>query len=84
MKDIFLLMALSAILFSSCGNKSSKNTDSHTHEDGTEHVNHDNSEISPKQELFEVEIDSITVEKDSLKSEQKTEHSHDGGHKHKH
>lgn len=85
MKNIFLTIAIIAILFSSCRNNSSKKTDTHIHDDGTEHVNHDNStEKMPKQELFEVKVDSLTFKKDSLKSEHETEHSHDGGHKHKH
>lgn len=85
MKNIFFTIAICAILFSSCRNTSSKKTDTHIHDDGTEHVNHDNNtEKTPKQELFEVEIDSLTIEKDSLKSERKTEHSHEGGHKHTH
>ena len=85
MKNIFFTIAIFAILFSSCRNKSSKQTDTHIHDDGTEHINHDISEEKmPKQELFEVEIDSLTIEKDSLNKDQETEHSHDGGHIHKH
>ena len=85
MKKTFLSIFLLAILVGSCGDKSSKNSNTHTHEDGTEHVNHDTTmEKAPEQEVFEVEIDSSAVEKNSLKSKQETEHSHDGGHKHKH
>lgn len=84
MKNSLLLMAFFVILFSGCATNTSKNADTHTHEDGTEHENHKHSEISPEQELFEVEIDSMAVENDSLKTEQNTEHTHAGGHKHKH
>ena len=62
-----------------------KKTDTHTHEDGSEHVNHDATpEVAPEQEVFEIESDSLTVENDSLKSEHETEHSHEDGHGHKH
>ena len=85
MRNIFFTIAICAILFSSCHNNSSKKTDTHLHEDGTEHINHDNSEEKmPKQELFEVEADSLTIKNDSLNSDQKMEHSHDDGHIHKH
>lgn len=85
MKNIFFTIAIFAILLGSCPNKSPKQTDTHIHDDGTEHINHDNSEeVMPKQELFEVEIDSLTIKKDSLNSDPETEHSHDGVHKHKH
>ncbi|KAF0129220.1 MAG: hypothetical protein FD155_2709 [Bacteroidetes bacterium] len=85
MKHIIFTLAIFAILLSSCRNNSSKTTDTHMHDDGKEHVNHDNKEEkTPQQELFEVEIDSLTTKKDSLNSDQETEHSHDDGHKHKH
>lgn len=85
MKNIFLTIAIFAILLSSCRNNAPKQTDTHIHDDGTEHINHDNSEEKmPEQELFEVEIDSLTIKKDSLNRDKETEHSHDGGHTHKH
>lgn len=85
MKNILFAIAIFAISLSSCGNKSTKETGTHTHDDGTVHENHNHgSEEMPEQELFEVQIDSLSNEKDSLKSEDKTEHSHDGGHKHTH
>ena len=85
MKNIFFTIAIFAILLGSCRNNSAKKTDTHIHDDGTEHINHDNNEEKmPEQELFEVEIDSLTIKKDSLNSDQETEHSHDGVHKHKH
>ena len=85
MKNILSAIAIFAILLSSCQNNSSKQTDTHIHEDGTEHINHENSaETTPKQELFEVENDSLTIEKDSLNSKAGKMHSHDDGHEHKH
>ncbi len=87
MKNIFFTIAMSAILLSSCGNDTNKKTDMHTHEDGSEHVNHDNAfNEAPEQELFEIEHDSISAKKDTLKSDAKKEHSHshEGGHEHKH
>ena len=51
MKKTFLSIFLLAILVGSCGDKSSKNSNTHTHEDGTEHVNHDTTmEKAPEQE----------------------------------
>ena len=80
-------MAISAILLSSCGNDSNKKTDMHTHEDGSEHVNHGNTfNGAPEQELFDVEHDSISAKKDTLKCEHEKEHTHahGGGHEHRH
>lgn len=85
MKNTFLLLALVAILISSCVNKHSKNTDTHVHEDGTEHVNHDNSsEKMPQQESFEVITDSLSNGNDTIKKTLKKEHSHGHGHTHTH
>lgn len=85
MKNIFYTIAILIILLSSCRNKSNKNSDTHVHEDGTEHVNHENNSVTtPKQESFEVEIDSLTIEKDTLKSEHEKAHSHEDGHEHTH
>lgn len=85
MKNILYTIAILLIILSSCVNKSNKNTDTHIHEDGTEHVNHESGSVTtPKQESFEVEIDSLTIIKDTLKSEHETEHSHEDGHEHTH
>jgi len=85
MKTIFLAIAISAFVFSSCRHNSSESSDTHTHEDGTVHSNHSHShseEDMPQQEVFEVEIDSLSQKTDSMK--QQVEHSHNGGHTHKH
>lgn len=87
MKNIFFTVAIIVILLSSCRNKSNNKSDTHVHDDGTEHVNHDNDPVNaPVQESFEVDIDSLHLEKDTLKNEHETEHSHshEGGHEHTH
>lgn len=85
MKNIFLTVAVLVILLSSCGINSNKKTDTHTHEDGTEHINHDNGSVeAPEQEVFEMEKDSLSTKNDTLKSDHEKEHSHshEDGHKH--
>lgn len=85
MKNIFLTVTISIILLSSCGVNSTKKVDAHIHEDGTEHTNHDNSSVTtPKQELFEIENDTLSNENETLKNEHEKEHSHshEDGHKH--
>lgn len=87
MKNIFFIMAISAILFTSCENNSTRKTETHKHEDGSEHVNHNNtSNVAPEQELFDIDNDSLSIKNDTLKSEHEKEHSHshEGGHEHKH
>jgi hypothetical protein len=87
MKNLFFAIAASAFLFSSCVNNSEKKTNIHKHDDGSQHVNHDATpDISPEQEVFELKGDSLTVEKDTIKSKAKKEHSHahEGGHEHAH
>lgn len=89
MKNIFVAIAMAAfaILFSSCGNNPDKKTNTHTHDDGSEHINHDNShEALPEQEVFELESDSLPVKKDTLNIEHQEEHthSHEDGHEHSH
>lgn len=87
MKNIFFTIAIFIILLSSCRNKSNRKTNTHIHDDGTEHIDHENGSVAtPKQELFELEFDSLHIEKDTLNSEHETEHSHshEGGHEHTH
>lgn len=87
MKNIFFAIVASAILFSSCGNNSEKKTNTHMHDDGSEHVHHDAApDVAPEQEVFELESDSLTVKNDTIKCEAKKEHSHslEGGHEHAH
>ena len=73
MKKILFILAVTTILFSSCGSRANENTDSHTHEDGTVHSDHQNSsDTIPEQEVFEVQEESDH------------EHSHEEGHEHQH
>lgn len=81
------------MVLSSCTNSSNKEMDTHTHEDGAVHTNHndDAAESTPNQEVFEVSKDSIQIKNDSLKTDSlKTKikaehtHSHEGGKEHKH
>ncbi len=83
MKKIFFTILFFAILFISCDNNSK--VDTQTHDDGSVHNNHTHdSEEMPKQESFEVESDSLSTKKDSATDKHKKEHSHAGGHTHKH
>jgi len=92
MKNIFIIIAVFAMIFGSCANSSNKKTDTHTHDDGAVHTNHSNAtESTPNQEVFEVSKDSIQIKKDSLttdslKTKIKAEqsHSHEDGKEHKH
>lgn len=89
MKNIFFAITLAAfiIIFISCGNIADKKTNTHTHDDGTEHNNHNHAyEAEPEQEVFELKGDSLPTEKDTLMNEHKNEHSHthEDGHEHTH
>ncbi len=84
-KLLFVLMVL-AITVSSCGSRTNEKTDTHTHDDGSQHTNHNEStDEAPKQELIEIH-DSVQSEKDTLinKHESDHEHSHETGKEHKH
>ncbi|MCU4177329.1 hypothetical protein [Carboxylicivirga sp. N1Y90] len=53
MKNLFLVLAVMALVFSSCGNKEKKQDEgTHTHEDGTVHEAH--AADAANQEAFEV------------------------------
>jgi len=88
MKKIFFAIVASAFLFSSCGNSADKKTNTHTHEDGSEHINHDNNthDEAPEQEVFELNSDPLHTEKDTMKSKHESahSHSHEDGHEHTH
>ena len=64
MKKLFIAAIAASFLFASCGKKSEG---THTHEDGTEHADHDDT---TEQEEFNA-ADSSNHEHDS------TEHHHD-------
>jgi hypothetical protein len=87
MKNIFIAIVVFAFIFSSCGNNSNKKTNIHTHDDGTEHINHDHAyDTVPDQEVFELDGDSLSDIKDTLNHTHENEHSHshDDGHEHTH
>lgn len=87
MKKFFFTVLAMAIFLISCGDKSNEKTDTHIHEDGSLHSNHDDgSVVMPEQEVFEVQKDSVQLEKDTLKSvdESDLKHSHESGEEHKH
>jgi len=83
MKKLFFTALVLTFLLGSCGNRSNKNTDTHSHEDGTEHTDHQSDTI-PKQESFEVHDESDHLKKDSLEKASKDEHKHESGKGHKH
>lgn len=73
MKKLLFIIAVTTILFSSCGSRTNEHTDSHNHDDGSVHADHqNNSDTIPEQEVFEV------------KDESDHEHSHEEGHDHQH
>jgi hypothetical protein len=80
MKTLIITLALVGILLSSCSNNSSNNKDTHVHDDGTKHSNHDHkTDETPKQEQFEVGNDTLKNGEENNHT-----HSHDGGHDHTH
>lgn len=84
MKNSIILFAIAALLFAACGNKSQEHAhdgedahehaaDTHEHEDGSVHDDHEDGEHS--QEEFKVDSTTIKVEEHG--------HSHeDSTHKH--
>ncbi len=100
MKSLFLVIAVAALVFTSCGSKEKKHDDgTHTHADGTVHEAHEHS--TPDQEAFEVKANKegcseackqeCSEKADSTKccdveAEEKQEegHDHDHGHDHNH
>lgn len=84
MKKILFILAITALVISSCGNKKKKDTvGTHTHEDGTVHANdaHSQDTAEPKQEAFEVKTDSDSEHKHDT-DEHSHEHGEDDGHDH--
>jgi len=78
MKYKMFLIAITAFIMASC-NQSCKNnkTQTHTHEDGSIHVDHP-EELPPAQESFVIDNDSLLHEPDSLNNDEQ-EHSHEHG-----
>lgn len=73
MKKILLLTSISAFVSITSCNSGTEKKDSHIHDDGSTHTNHDT--IKPVQQEFNV---ADTVKKDT------TTHTHAGGEKHAH
>jgi uncharacterized protein YcfL len=82
MKKSLIVISVTALMLSACSgnqrNEHGHSHDTHTHDDGTVHQNHDAEE--PKQEEFSVSDDTL-----SKSNQPETEHTHDGHeHPHKH
>ena len=64
MKKIWFILAITGLVFSSCGNKKKQdNSGSHIHKDGNVHANdaHDHENTAkPDQESFEVKAENDT------------------------
>ncbi|MBR8537673.1 hypothetical protein KDU71_19035 [Carboxylicivirga sediminis] len=87
MQKLLFILAVSALILSSCGTKKADNKEgTHVHEDGTVHGAHEHA--APQQETFEVKEKGCSAEcaKDSCDSVTKSEedHDHDHGHDHDH
>ena len=84
MRNIFISMAIAAILLAGCSRNQTKeqepSKDVHVHEDGTVHQNHEEDTVVTQEE-FIVPVDSA-----SQIEEIKHKHTHDqnDGHKHPH
>lgn len=78
MKKIFFILAITALLISSCGNKKQKeSTSTHTHSDGSVHAGATHDEAGSgtiNQESFEVKNDN-----DSVHHDEEAEHNHEHG-----
>ncbi len=73
MKKLILLASISIFVITSSCNNNSETKNTHQHDDGSTHTDHDTSK--PVQQEFNV---ADTTKKDS------TTHSHDDGKKHSH
>lgn len=67
MKMLFLLASISAFVFTTSCNSGTDNKDTHKHDDGSTHADHDT--IKPVQQEFNIN--------DSIKKDTST-HTHDG------
>lgn len=74
MKKVLLIGSISAamIFIISCGNNNSK-ADTHMHDDGSSHTDHDTTK--PAQQEFNV-VDTIKIDTSSHKHENGEKHSH--------
>lgn len=82
MKNSFIAMSITPIMFAACSNNQTKALDhqegAHQHEDGTTHKDYEENE-QPKQEHFKVS-DSINKSVDT--NQQHTHNGHDHTYKH--
>jgi hypothetical protein len=77
MKKLLVITMLLGGLFTACTNQA-KEENSHQHEDGSTHADHDAAQTPTNQEEFSVDtLRTDTTTKDSS-------HSHEGGKEHKH
>ena len=83
MKKILFIIAITGLIFTSCGNKKKQNnSETHVHEDGTVHANDAHSHeqnAKPDQESFEVETDDNVVQKHPHGNIDAGDHKHEHG-----
>jgi hypothetical protein len=77
MKKLFIITLLFAGTFTAC-NTQTKEENSHQHDDGSTHADHEESETPTNQEQFNAD----TLKADTVNSD--STHSHDGTSDHKH
>lgn len=86
MKKILLIISVAAFIFSSCNNNPSQ-SDSHKHEDGTEHKDgehaHSSDTVKPSQSSFEI-VDGDTVKTETKCSDHGSDHNHGSEKSHNH
>lgn len=73
MKKLLLLISITAFLLTTACNSGTEKKDTHTHDDGSSHADHDTTK--PEQQEFNV---ADTIKKDT------TTHTHAKGEKHSH
>ena len=80
MKKLLTVLAISALVLSSCGTKKAENKEgTHVHEDGAVHESHEHE--APVQEAYEVE-EEHAVKDSSNRTEHEEDHKHDHDHSH--
>ncbi|WP_430816437.1 hypothetical protein [Carboxylicivirga sp. RSCT41] len=91
MRKLLFIMAVSALILSSCGTKKAEQKEgTHVHADGTVHEAHEHE--APSQEAFEVKEhdcskcskDSCATKEECTTHEEKHQHDHDHEHGHDH
>jgi hypothetical protein len=83
MKKLFYF-SIMVLFLAACGGNRSDTTNTHTHEDGTEHSqDHENEAAPSTQESFDVE-GSDTIFHDDHDHDHNHDHDHDHDHPHTH